>query len=454
MICPKCGKENGNDAKFCEFCGNPFSDAFIQGEQQAGNYAQPGNYGQSVPGGNMGQPGNYGQTAQNGMMGNYGQSLPDRGMRQKKPFPIFPIVITIELVIVLFLGITVITSGKKNYSKDAVATDFFIHMANGEWDQAADDFVYGELSSDPFLTKQCFAAANQGTSFGVLTDCKAQDTSSFGDPLRTTVKGNNGNIDRTQVVIEYYEQGQETSRQYNVPVIERSANDKWGVMIEHYICTNYALYVPQGAAVTVDGINLTADYQVRNDSGSDEWQDKYVIPYLYQGNHTIEASMDGMETSTETVSVNSDDASYWLDSMSLKQETLEELTDKAYENMKQIYSNMLAGNGFDNVSDLFVSDAESRDMIRQSYEEMQKEYRGEDMNVQKLTFDEISSSINPKASYVTLQVPYRLDYEYESYWDDGMEKDSYADECSMEFYFVQENGNWVQTTLGCVDLSY
>jgi len=46
MYCPKCGKENPDNAQFCQWCGRSFNPVQRTGQAQAPGQQQPGNQGQ------------------------------------------------------------------------------------------------------------------------------------------------------------------------------------------------------------------------------------------------------------------------------------------------------------------------------------------------------------------------------------------------------------------------
>jgi len=95
--------------------------------------------------------------------------------------------------------------------------------------------------------------------------------------------------------------------------------DKWEVSPDAMIVKDFYVAVPNGAEVTVDGVKLGEDYLKK--SKSDEYQQYYVIPELFAGEHQIVVTKEGMAEVRKLVDTDWD-YGYSLYSMQMDEELL------------------------------------------------------------------------------------------------------------------------------------
>ena len=158
-----------------------------------------------------------------------------------------------------------------------------------------------------------------------------------------------------------------------------------------------------------------------------------------------------MEDVTERFSINYGNSSYWKESMELKEEIRDSLIQKAGENMRKIYGAALAGKNFKTIEGLFSADGERRKEIKESYDSLMAELNeGNDITT-RIVFQDITGVSQGSGKTVGLTFSYIREYKYKGWfgeWSD--EQDDGSSE--LEFYFAKENGEWVQTNLGCENL--
>lgn len=420
MFCPRCGKETAEDARFCENCGAKMEFIAHPIEPQ--------------------------KEQQKNMQPNVRMAMPPK---MHKPISKLTVLIVAELAAILMLVVMLNVFYQKTYEKEYVAASFFVNMANGDYQLAASNFKYDDRTNHDFLDDESFEWANQKTSLGVITDYKICETDEEG-LFQKREKNDKKNIDRDTVTIEYWLQGHEESDFYEVPVIEKAPNDKWAVMVEAFLCNDYTLYVPKDTTVTFDGKLLEDKQTTENVNEYDNNQDIYHIAQLYRGTHTIEVSMEGMETVTDMVTITYDEDRYYLDSLQLKKETVEQLIEKAGENLSLVYNSVLAGDDFSKVEDLFTDD----EFIQEYYEELVSRWNGGSINMDKISFSNVSGYAENGNSNVSISFQYSMNYRYEDSWDNEIINEDYSDEDEMTMNFINEGGQWKQTNFPYSDIYY
>ena len=180
--------------------------------------------------------------------------------------------------------------------------------------------------------------------------------------------------------------------------------------------------------------------------------DVYQIPQIFYGTHEIKITMEDMEDVIETFQIDYGSSQYYKESMKVKEEVLDALAQKAGENMQKIYSAAMAGKGFKTVENLFTSSEEARKGIKESYENLLSGLNEGSSQPTKANFQNITGDVY--GSEVEMSFDYDLDYRYEDWWDEEWEVGNYKGEDQWVFQFVKEDGNWVQTNLGCEPLYY
>lgn len=471
-ICPNCGAANLEDARFCEYCGTNLETAIGKGQQGNSPMASPAASGSQY--GSLG-PNYNGSQANTGSSQGYGQGnyasgaysgMPGQAQQAgKEPIPKWvPVLIVEALLLALSIyGSTVALKNSK--SPEQVAETFFVHIANGEWEEG-----YAQLDAEDseFINAGMYAKLHGKDSLGIVTNYQFH-TGYNGEALDGISQNLYGlaeewGIDEyigqesgassleKAVQIDYRVKGDTENSSY--PMILNQTPEGWKVWASNLICKDYRLYVPAGASVTLDGIALGESYKAREGEEGyveDSSMDAYSISQIFYGSHEIKITMEDMEDVTEVFTINSGSDSYQMESMELKEEIRDSLIQKAGENMNKIYSAALAGKNFKTIEDLFSADGECRKEIKESYDSLMAEFNEGDDITTRIVFQDITGASKGSGKTVGLTFSYVREYKYKS-WLDGWtdEKDDGSGE--WEFYFTKEDGEWVQTNLGCENL--
>lgn len=405
MICRKCGAVNGEDAMFCENCGG---------------------------------------------------NLHDTGQKNISKWFFVLAAETIGLLLLVFAGVVAMEG---NSAAEKTAERYFVYTANGDWQEAYDLLQLAEIQGwkGAFIGSEALERAQGNGSLGIVQNYKIRQENetvprNFSEWYQQQKKNGNGeesSLEKT-VVIDYQLQDNMEGSSYIVELQEVSG--AWKVQVMDYVCQNYCIYVPTGAEVSVDGIVLNDDYTISEwDMEDYEGVDGYMIPYIFCGSHNITVTLEGMEEVTDTVWLQYDSSPYYLEHMPMNQETLEELLKKSGENMRQIYSAALEGKSGKAIEDLCTSESEQLQEIQESYQYLLSEFHESSVQPEKIEFYDIVGEVSEENNSVFLQFKYRMEYIQES-WSGGTVRDTYEGDGDVQFYFIKEDGNWLQTNLGCREL--
>lgn len=474
IICPNCGANNLEDARFCENCGADLG--VVAGVNLQTQNSQHGN---EVPCQSVGQD----NTAPNQILGqgsmvsssSYGQGGPASGAyggipnqsqpAAKKPIPKWmPVLIAETALLALSIyGNTVVLKNSK--TPEQAAETFFVHIANGDWEEG---YALLDAEDSDFINAKMYAELHKQDSLGIVTNYQfntSYNNEALGEISQNLydlaeelgVDGYMGQESGASslekaVQIDYRVKGDTENSAY--PMILNQTPEGWKVWTSNLICKDYCVNVPAGASVTLDGIALGEKYKVKE--GEEGYQedssiDSYSIPQIFYGSHEIKITMEDMEDITEQFSINYGDSSYWKESMELKEEIRDSLLQKAGENMQKIYGAALAGKNFKTIEDLFSADAEGRREIKEAYDSLMAELNeGNDITT-RIVFQDIKGASQGSGKTVGITFSYVRDYKYQGWFGDWEDEKEDGDG-QWDFYFTKENGTWVQTNLGCSKL--
>lgn len=437
MICPNCKMVVREGAMFCENCGMDVRNMYMQnGERIPRNYPSNQNP-NSFP---VAQGSGYGRSSQ--------------AAAENKPISKWFIILAVEALVFFALIYGIKRNVEVNSSPEHVAANYFIHMANGDWEEAYQELDLGEVNSN-FINAEMFAKAQKRTSLGIINNYQIISDSGREEYKVGQALGGDESVLGKDIRIDYRVKG-ETENSYYTISLNNVANSEWKVGTSYMICDDFRIIVPQGASVSVDDIALEKDYLISEDYYINENRmDNYSIPYLFAGYHDIKVTMEGMEDVVDTFAAGCDGSiQYTLEYMKMKPESIDVLLQKAGENMQQIYSAAMAGKNFNTIRNLFTEDEEILAQIRESYEYLLSDLHEGNLQPTKISFRNLQGNINGYETMVDVDFEYQVEYTYEDSWDGSLKNDVSEDNENLKFNFVKENGNWVQINLGCSVLDY
>lgn len=430
MFCQNCGAPNSDDAVFCESCGAKLEKEdkpFLPNGQNGGN---------AINGNNA--------------------SYPAQAIRtvMHKPISKLTVVLIAEVIALVAVVYAIFSIGEKGFGAEQEATNYFINIANGDWEKA---YKKLDIEESEFINSQMFAEANKENYLGSVNNYEVR-TNSQNSPLEQ------GSSLGTVVTIDYRVKGNTENSSYAVTVNKQADKrylffDNWKVGASNLICQDYSIYVPQGASVAVDGILLDDKYAAAdNVENGDYYEDvnlsHYVIPQIFYGIHSITVSMEDRKDIADTIQIGYDNTQYYVENMQFKDEVLTELIQMAGEDMQQIYNAALAGKNLKTIENLFSQKEEYMESIKESYDILLSGMNEGSSVPAKISFSDITGNVYNNGTSVEVSFAYEVEYTYEDWWSGERKKDRYQGTDEWSFYFVKEDGNWVLANLGCENLYY
>lgn len=299
MYCQNCGTPNLEDANFCEACGVKLDKGDIAAasdtDQVTYEYASR-------------------------------QGMTEAVSAFAKPISKWLLLVIGEAICLAVLIFTAYSIACKGVGPERVAENYFVAIANQDWAGAYEKL---DIDESRFINAEQFAKINQNKSLGKIHNYAVVRTEgSTGDSF-TGASGL-----RAEIMISYRTKGSVPDNSCRV-VLNRQASkqfllfDEWKVGTENIICTDYLIYVPQGASVRVDGIPLTENDFVSAEQRVDYVNDAddmtcYIIPEIFEGTHVITVEKDDMQTIIEEVTVGDGSTAYDPFDMLLKKEVITE----------------------------------------------------------------------------------------------------------------------------------
>lgn len=350
-------------------------------------------------------------------------------------------VMILELVLAFLAARLFIYTGYTRYSAETEAESFFVKYMNADLDGIYDDLEITE-NEDAFINREAFLKANQGKQAVDYDDHYAEesyDNSKFINRCMVGRAAASRNREDTVMTIHYT--GEEGSSGDISFQMERDDSKKfflfknWHVSGDNFIVKDFTIQVPEGAAVTVDGVALSKEYFVNSEYGVDS----YVIPQIFKGNCEVMVSKEHMEDVTMQVNTAYDGACS-VDSMELKPEIMQKAVKQAAADLKKLYKAAFQNIDFGNVEKLSVL-SEEEEAINNQYSDLVYEVQYD--RKRSLTVGDMY----PTASYYTEDGKYYIEVQLDYGYSGIYEYEYWNGEISMENY----SGNQSTTLVYCLD---
>ncbi|MCI8491283.1 MAG: zinc-ribbon domain-containing protein [Lachnospiraceae bacterium] len=431
MFCQACGSRNRDDAVFCENCGTRLD----KGEPEMPVQAQtPPVYGAQM------------QPMPAPPVPPASAPIETVYVKPVKPVEKWVILFIAEVAVAALALIFLFHNAAKLFEASKIGERYFVAAANGDWREA---YRMLEVEESDFINADAFETVNQTNRFPMVNtysvnEQKELDLGALGTTVQITYRGLGDSYDSAYNVV--------LNRQ---PKKQFLFFDNWKVSADQIIMSDCTVQVPKGAAASVDGVELTA--QSAGLSQSEEGYDIYTIPALFQGEHSVTVSMEGMETVEDSFDTGYNNG-YRLYEMQVSEETAREVIAAGGSNLQEIYAAALGGSTYATIQNLFTSNEESG--IEEDYQNLLEAMQNDDYyRIESIAFSEISgtsySYTDDGVMVIEVSIPftYQLDYTYED-WDEKQQQETYSSTDSVTFYFIQENGSWVLNNLGCHELYF
>lgn len=412
MICKVCGSKVEQDSMFCTTCGATMK--VRHGSKTRKEAIKAG-------------------------------QLNNSGRPKVPPITLTSKLVTAFVLVVVFLLVLLVSTTIVNnkFSAEKIAETYFVKLVNGDYKSA---YKFLDLENDDFVNKETFETYAKQMNYEKITEYLVEDADN---------SGSSGGA----VSILYFQEGQsEQSRFYVDMSLAESKKllffDDWKVSSGSAICTNTEFEVHNGASLVIDGIEIAPSYLVQDkygESSYDSYYDVYRIPQMFRGYHTIEVSVEGMTPVKETLFLDSSDMSYEYTSLYCTEEMTKEIQTLAINNMYRIYDAAVKGLPFDEIASLFVNESEILSYVAEEYSYLVQNMQ-ESIRVDKISFSNIVSYGDTSSAYVEVSFDYVIEGMIQDWWSGEWVQDTYQSSQDGYFEFVNENGQWKQTVLGCGNL--
>ena len=426
MICPQCKKPNHDGAKFCTGCGYTLVQAEVPVQEEMDDSYWDDEIEENSQEGYSGSVAARVTEASDRLKGR--RSAAEEWKNSK--WASFAAAGFALLMAALFLLCNVYA---KANSPERIAERFFVALVNGRYSKA---FSYFDIKQTEFANP---TGLKQAVSVYDLSQVASYEAEASGG----------------SVEIRYKNKGSEEENTMYISLVTDEKNRAWKVSSEPYFTQNAQIIVPAGAACTVDDVPLTESYVSREEaSGEDAYYENvtvYTIPQIGRGQHRVKVSAEGRAETTRVWDASG--SSLTMTDLPYSEETLTYLQQLSVYNMNQIYTAALKGQDFSTIESLFSSDEYVRQSVRENYEYMMQRLENNDLSVTEITFSDIRATGNNYSASAYVQFSYHAVYNGRD-WNGNVTTQEYQDTYSLTFDFTQENGNWVQTSLGCSSLGF
>lgn len=359
MFCPKCGKKNAEEAKFCEFCG-----AKIMSDEKVILPKKP------------------------------------RVKISKKNKTI--IIVAVILVLVLGIGGYFLSS---NFKPSKVALEYFLATTNGDTDIIY-DFI--NIPESEFTTKEVFEKVNDDLEENVnLVNYQVVNEDISSDGLSAQVK------------ISYTVEGRQTPSSEIIYLVKDSKNKflifpNWKISDgSSLVREDYKIKTYKDSTLKLEGITVDKKYLKDDDKST---YDTYVIPAIFKGNYDVNITLKNGLVTKGSLNVNNYSSS--IDDFKLEDKKEEDLENVIKNVLSKLYESAIDKKSFDDIkTDFEYDDADLTD-LEDAYDDFAfligngalREYNLKDIEVEKISVTE--------DSYLSVTVKTSYDYAAKAYLSD------------------------------------
>lgn len=392
MFCTKCGKQNSDNNRFCQYCGEKL---VIKSEINQKPVSEP-----AVP----------------------KKKMPSGTLK-------WAVLLLCQVIVIAFLVLLAKVLADEYYSPKYFVSRYFESIVNGHPEEA-----YEYLSFDgesPFFSKEAFCSKMGAQYNGRLINYK--------------IKLEAGSSTKSVYKVIYRLSGK--SGDYTMKVILDHLNkkkffifDQWKVSTQNICVSDYVVYVPANATATLDGIQLTGENAAKK-YDNERAMDAYTIPQIMTGTHTLEVhkeyyqdlktSFDIMANTEDEEPEEGQELCYAADPLYLTQDVMKQLGDDAYNKFKSMIQTA-ANDDFSSVINQCVADTgeqtNAAEQLKRIFPENFKSIHVNDVHLEvEETDDDESQSDADQIAGVKIEAS--LDYTYPnswgSYWDSSVSIEAY-----------------------------
>lgn len=432
MFCPKCGMKNEDGTKFCSACGAKLTEESVQGSAQETvqetvenpevSQVQEASAAQQVPPVQQPVP---------PVQQQYGMPLP------KKPVNKLMIATIVEAVVLMLVIVCFFAVGKKTYGIEQTAENFFLSYMNGNWDECYEQL---DVNDSTFISKEKFIEAN--TNVGAVEYNAYQVDEEYSNKLQASVR------------VSYSLKSSGTKRYMYITLNKQKGKkflffNSWKATTDTIVANDVYVYVPHGAVVTIDGIELAPFLY-----SSEEYEDTYVIPQIFVGTHRVAVTDGDFKYEDDYYVESYGSIGVYSGDMKVDPELEKAIADRAYEAFTTCLNAGMQGADFDTVSSLFEYPRDVKDSYEwwaestfftedESYSYYDRYY---DITMKNIEVKDVQIWKNSDGdTYASATVVYEYEGKQLSrYWSDDPYQECENEGYNEEYYsFILKDGQWL-----------
>jgi Predicted membrane protein len=352
MYCQKCKKQNEEDAIYCEHCGSVIIE-----------------------------------DSSSDIIDTRKETV--RKKRKKRKFMRDYGLLIIQTMICMGLVIAFVVIGKRVYSIEKYAKNYFESVADGVWGEVYD---YLELPDSEYLSKSNFMKS--------MVEAKGFLYSSY--RVETAKEDSNEAIVSIIYVLE------DTGEKSVLSLKMRKSKERdflffpvWKVDGMDFLALNTKVQIPDGVSLTLNEIPLEGN--------------SVQIPYLFGGSHLLEVRKEDMNGTSEVIQIPvGSDYTHVIDGLSLQESVKTEIFQTAARSFNNIFVAAMNQKDFAHISNLFINDETVNMQLKSEYEAFAKVICNEEgYGIKNLSFKNVNGSlVENEGTETILTVVLEAEYTY------------------------------------------
>lgn len=353
MFCPECGKENEKGSKFCEQCGTKIETEKTEEVKE--------------------------------------EKAPRKPMAKKTKIIIGIVAVVIVLLIIVFS----VLSGK--YKPSKVAEDYFLAVVNQDADKL---YQYLDVKNSGVTSKKVFREVFSSDSKKELVNYSVASSTESTDGLSATVTINYTLKDSSKALTSTIDLVKDKKKNFLF-------FDNWTISEKSSMTTeNYKLYVPKGASLKLEGIDIDKKYLSKN---SDSDYDVYEIPELFRGEYDATVVLKNGITLKDELNVSSYSSSR-LTNLEVSDKDKKNIEKELTKTIPALYQSAIENKSFNDIKETYNYKGADLSNLEKSYTSFAKSISSSGLISLKVSDVDVESSKVTSDGYI--KVTAEVDYEY------------------------------------------
>mgnify|MGYP001622975739 CR=1 FL=1 len=328
MFCTKCGKQNGDGQKFCQYCGAPL------------NGVRP-----PAP--------------------------------EKAKFRMRPVywVLAAEIALAAAGIILGWNFCHDRFSAKRAAEEYAQAMEDGDWGKVYDSLL---LEDGLGLSREDYIASQQALPEEEMDQVTVEELSPEQLDYLEAVNPERTGSDCVNLQMHCTVDGEE--KDYLLTAVRTGKKllffDEWKILPYNMYQENVELLIPENTVLYINGKEVdTESLQASGRTGEEDSYESYLLPAVFYGGYQIQLASEGMETWSKLVQFQGDSTDFDFSDVSLNpdQETAEELLKLYGEAAQAYFSALMNGGSFDSLESYFTQETLKAGEEKEMFEDLQED---------------------------------------------------------------------------------